>query len=1275
MVYATQQNMVNATRNDETQLARPTIAACLAMRNVEQVLANCLARLQPFVDEIVVADLGSSDRSVAIAREYGARIARLRSEEPVPSIRSSCQQLVHADWILWVEVSDLIPERLAEQFKDLIKNRRPETNLVDLVIDDGDRSAGSCSGPRLLQIARRSGSVPHVGESSVGESSIVPAPADQAIVDVIVLSYAKTDKEYALTCNCLKSLRASEAAIQFNVVVVETNDPAELRAFSSDERWFDDECRVVFPKKQFNYNEFLQIGFNALQDSTAEAVLIANNDVEFGPGFASALLSGLNSFASVSPWCPGYHEQFFDGSRPFQVGRRTSYELCGWALMFRKDLLKRLPFEQLFPTEFAFWFQDNYYGWQLERLGIEHALVTASKVRHHFQQSHELIESDRKVQLTTGAQEVFSAKTSAVHTKDEILLTVAIPSLPSRVADLLPQLVEKLSRQAEGKPVEILSLMDNKRSTLGAKRNALVGLAQGRFIAFVDDDDDVADDYVDRLLEAIRADANVDCIAFQAWVTMNGSPGRVCKYSIQYDDVNRPDAYYRRPNQVCCFRTEVARRVPRNDVTWGEDSAWAKQILPHVQREARLDQILYFYRYDAQRSEAPQPFSVGASESDQKALLESQSSNHANPQLTVGVLSISSRVRRFLPTLIHKLAAQAEGRPVELVALLDNRRASIGAKRNALSAIAHGQYIAFVDDDDDVADDYVETLLAAIEANPGVDCIVFDARVTHDGGHGKSCRYGLEYANEDRPDGYYRRPNHLCCIRANLVKTVPFEDVSWHEDFFWADAIGPHLRTQARIEKVLYHYRYDSATSESAAPQIRASGDRARTPLAPQRSDPPAGQIPTYGTSCRSSVPDGSDADQLSPPIYGFMHVAMLNHWHSVVEEQLLKLRASGLWNRTRRIFVGLLGPRPEEFDFADDKLEVVYRSADIGQAEFPTLEFLQHFCKEKDCLVYYIHTKGVFHLSETTRDWRHLMEHFVIQRHEECTQSLVDHDLCGVNWNVASLGPHFSGNFWWARSAYVRTLPSLASLRREMPSGRTDRHLCERWIGMNTAARVAVLHQSEINHYYATYPRSKYAQLSEVKPSAAFGSPSAWRGLEQRFQDLLEGIGPIRTVIELGVEFGYSLFSLAAALPHATVIGIDPYKSLPETTRDRLRQLGMAGVAGTNEAEHWVRRFLPEFRNALLLRATSEEVARRFIGRIDVLHLDAVPTYEDVQADFDLWESKLRPGGCVLFHDTVSFPNSVGRFFRELPGRKVHIRDCHGLGAWYKPTTGSGSV
>ncbi len=87
------------------------------------------------------------------------------------------------------------------------------------------------------------------------------------------------------------------------------------------------------------------------------------------------------------------------------------------------------------------------------------------------------------------------------------LLSVLITSLPERLeAHLLP-LWRKLTAQAAatGAPtqVELVSLLDNRTRTIGEKREDLVQIARGLYVAFVDDDDDISPDYLPQLLAAI----------------------------------------------------------------------------------------------------------------------------------------------------------------------------------------------------------------------------------------------------------------------------------------------------------------------------------------------------------------------------------------------------------------------------------------------------------------------------------------------------------------------------------------------------------------------------------------------------------------------------------------------------------------------------------------------------------------------------------------------------------------------------------------------------
>ncbi|MCK4248269.1 MAG: glycosyltransferase, partial [Candidatus Omnitrophica bacterium] len=51
-----------------------TISLCMIMRNEEKHLARCLKSVKGLVDEIIICDTGSTDKSIQIARAHGARV-------------------------------------------------------------------------------------------------------------------------------------------------------------------------------------------------------------------------------------------------------------------------------------------------------------------------------------------------------------------------------------------------------------------------------------------------------------------------------------------------------------------------------------------------------------------------------------------------------------------------------------------------------------------------------------------------------------------------------------------------------------------------------------------------------------------------------------------------------------------------------------------------------------------------------------------------------------------------------------------------------------------------------------------------------------------------------------------------------------------------------------------------------------------------------------------------------------------------------------------------
>jgi glycosyltransferase involved in cell wall biosynthesis len=85
------------------------LSAALIVRDEEAVLGDCLASIEPVVDEIVVVDTGSTDRSREIAERHGARVIDHPWQDDFAAARNVGLDAARGEWILYIDAD----ERLA----------------------------------------------------------------------------------------------------------------------------------------------------------------------------------------------------------------------------------------------------------------------------------------------------------------------------------------------------------------------------------------------------------------------------------------------------------------------------------------------------------------------------------------------------------------------------------------------------------------------------------------------------------------------------------------------------------------------------------------------------------------------------------------------------------------------------------------------------------------------------------------------------------------------------------------------------------------------------------------------------------------------------------------------------------------------------------------------------------------------------------------------------------------------------------------------------------
>lgn len=103
-------------RLETPRAAKRTVSACLIVRNEEAKLGRCLTSLMGAVDEIVVVDTGSTDRTVEVARKYGARIGHFAWVDDYAAARNAALDLATGDWVLSIDADEWLANDASRAF-------------------------------------------------------------------------------------------------------------------------------------------------------------------------------------------------------------------------------------------------------------------------------------------------------------------------------------------------------------------------------------------------------------------------------------------------------------------------------------------------------------------------------------------------------------------------------------------------------------------------------------------------------------------------------------------------------------------------------------------------------------------------------------------------------------------------------------------------------------------------------------------------------------------------------------------------------------------------------------------------------------------------------------------------------------------------------------------------------------------------------------------------------------------------------------------------------
>lgn len=172
-------------------------------------------------------------------------------------------------------------------------------------------------------------------------------------------------------------------------------------------------------------------------------------------------------------------------------------------------------------------------------------------------------------------------------------------------------------------------------------------------------------------------------------------------------------------------------------------------------------------------------------------------------------------------------------------------------------------------------------------------------------------------------------------------------------------------------------------------------------------------------------------------------------------------------------------------------------------------------------------------------------------------------------------------------------------------------------------------------------------------------GRESAWKG-HRLFAEWLVNITHPKTIVELGVDYGFSTFCFANALQKqksdGTIYGIDLFQGDPHT-----------GFRNTyDEVKQNIETY--QVQNIEIIKGDFTDVSKIWTKPIDILHIDGLHTYDAVKNDYQCWSPFVKEDGIILFHDVAVPWYQIKDFFRELTGGyRIYFTHSAGLGIYTK--------
>lgn len=202
-----------------------------------------------------------------------------------------------------------------------------------------------------------------------------------------------------------------------------------------------------------------------------------------------------------------------------------------------------------------------------------------------------------------------------------------------------------------------------------------------------------------------------------------------------------------------------------------------------------------------------------------------------------------------------------------------------------------------------------------------------------------------------------------------------------------------------------------------------------------------------------------------------YFHCYCFGSYASILYNKYKKINNSELLKNIDNFYVIVSNTQERHKDFLQqfstlsNKIKIINLPNPVFNDESDTLNFILQKSNDSSTnrRILYLHTKGVTHSHQLVKKnvdaWVEYLDLYNIHKWKECVDALDTHDVAGGLYESSS-SKHFSGNFWWANTNYIKTLPEITEKNYKLFNRG------EFWILSNTDKIYPVSENSTIDRY-----------------------------------------------------------------------------------------------------------------------------------------------------------------------------------------------------------------